>query len=64
MKGKQLSLVSKVFAGAFVLVAWVLSAVFGWDVETWDLIQIGIFFGLIFSPVDISLWLEKFRKGA
>ena len=62
MKGKELSLISKVFAGVFVLVAWVLNAVFRWDVQTWDIIQVGLFFGLIFSPVDVSLWLEKFRK--
>ena len=62
MKGKELSLGSKVFAGVFVLVAWVLNAVFRWGVQTWDIIQVGLFFGLIFSPVDVSLWLEKFRK--
>jgi len=64
MKGKELSLISKMFAGVFVLVAWLLNAVFGWGVATWDIIQVGLFFGLIFSPVDVSLWLEKFKRGA
>ena len=63
MKGKELSLFSKIFAGIFVVAAWVLSAVFRWEVATWDIIQVGIFMGLIFSPVDVSIWLEKFKKG-
>lgn len=63
MKGKELSLFSKIFAGIFVVAAWVLTAVFGWDVATWDIIQVGIFMGLIFSPVDVSIWLDKFKKG-
>lgn len=63
MKGKELSLFSKILAGVFVVVAWILSAVFRWEVATWDIIQIGIFMALIFSPVDVSLWLEKFKKG-
>ena len=62
MKAKQLSLFSKIFAGSFVLVAWILVAALRWDVATWDIIQVGIFMGLIFSPVDVSIWLEKFGK--
>lgn len=62
MKGKELSLWSKVFAAVFVLVAFVLSAIFKWDVAAWDIVQVGIFLALVFSPVDVSLWLEKFGK--
>jgi uncharacterized membrane protein len=62
MKGKELSLGSKVFGAVFVLVAWMLNAIFRWQIATWDIIQVGLFFGLIFSPVDVSLWLEKFRR--
>jgi len=62
MKGKDLSLISKAFAGVFVLVAFLLNAAFGWGVAVWDIIQVGVFLALVFSPVDVSLWLEKFRK--
>ena len=62
MKGKQLSLASKIFAGAFVLVAFVLNAIFQWGAVTWDIIQIGMFFALVFAPVDVSKVLEKFGK--
>jgi len=62
LSGKQLSLQSKIFAGVFVLVMSVLTALFGWDYEAWDIVQYGIFFGLLFSPVDVSKWLEKFGR--
>lgn len=60
LSGKQLSLQSKIFAGVFVLVMGVLTPLFNWNYSAWDLIQYGIFFGLLFAPVDISKWLEKF----
>lgn len=62
LKGKPLSLESKIFAGVFVLLAWLLNAIFGWGVATWDIIQVGLFIALIFAPVDISLIAEKFGK--
>ena len=62
MKATELSLQSKIFAGVFVLVAWLANAVFAWGMETWDIIQVGIFFALIFAPVDISKIAEKFGK--
>jgi hypothetical protein len=62
MKAKELSLFSKIFAGSFVLAAWILCAAFRWDVATWDIIQVGIFMALIFSPVDVSIWMDKFGR--
>lgn len=62
LQGKQLSLQSKIFAGVFVLVMSVLTAIFEWEYSAWDLVQYGIFFGLLFAPVDVSKWLEKFGR--
>ena len=62
MSGKQLSLASKIFAGVFVLVAFILGVIFRWGTEPWDIIQIGMFFALVFAPVDVSKIAEKFGK--
>lgn len=65
MKGKQLSLWAKIAAGVFVVVASVLAWIFGWQVDEWSIIQVGMFLALVFSPVDVSLIAEKFgRRGA
>jgi len=60
--GKQLSLQSKVFSGLFVLGMSVLNKVFGWDYSAWEIIQYGLFFALLFAPVDISKMLEKLGR--
>ena len=62
MKGKQLSLASKIFAGVFVVVTAILDAIFGWDITPWEIIQYGMFLALVFAPVDVSKILEKFGK--
>jgi hypothetical protein len=62
MSGKELSLKSKIFAGAFVLVAWLLNAIFRWNIATVDIVYVGIFLALLFAPVDVSKWLEKFGR--
>jgi len=28
--------------------------------DTWAIIQVGLFIALMFSPVDISVWIDKF----
>lgn len=60
LKGKQLSLGSKVFAGLFVLATYVLSLIYRWNITVSELISVGIFIAALFSPVDVSLIAEKF----
>ena len=62
LKGKQLSLQAKLCAVGFVVVAAVLSWIFRWPVETWHIIQVGLFIAFVFGPVDISLIAEKFGR--
>jgi len=62
LSGKKLSLLSKIFAAAFVVIGFVLNGVFKWGVEAWSLIQIGMFLALVFAPVDVSKIAEKFGR--
>lgn len=57
-----MSQVSKVGAVLFVLTMFVLKAVFAWVIPTLDIIMIGAFIVLVFGPIDISIWLDKFLK--
>ena len=62
IKGKQASLVSKIFGAVFVLVAWTLNAIFKWGIATWDIIYVGLFFMFLFAGVDVSKIMEKFKR--
>ena len=62
MKAKTMSKVSKITAVAFVVVMFLSKAIFGWLVPTLDIIWVGAFIMLAFSPIDVSIWLEKFFK--
>lgn len=62
MKAKTMSQVSKVMAVVFVVTMFVLKAVFEWVVTAQEIALIGGFILLSFSPVDVSIWLEKFFK--
>lgn len=59
LKGKQLSLGAKLAAVFFVVLCFVVMLVTKIVIPMNDVIKIGIFIALVFSPVDISLWLEK-----
>lgn len=58
LKGKQLSLGSKLAAVVFVLLCFMVTLVTGIEIPVNDTIKIGLFMALIFAPVDISLWFE------
>jgi hypothetical protein len=58
MNGKTISLWSKILAIIFVVPAFFFSGK-----ETVDVIQIGIFIFLVTSPIDVSIWLDKFTGG-
>jgi hypothetical protein len=60
LKGKQLSLASKILSGLMVLAIYILSLVYHWNIAVSDLIAVGTFIALLFSPVDVSLISEKF----
>lgn len=62
MKAKTMSKTSKVVAVVFVVAAFVLKGIFGWAIETLDIIWVGAFIMLTFSPIDISIWFEKIFK--
>lgn len=59
LKGKQLSLSAKIAAIVFVLLCFVVMITTKIVIPIDDVIKIGAFIALVFSPVDISLWLEK-----
>lgn len=59
LKGKQLSLAAKIAAVVFVLLCFAVMLITKIVIPINDVIKIGVFIALVFSPVDISLWLEK-----
>lgn len=63
LKGKTLTLAAKIVAALFVLLCFGLITVFGFNIEIDNVIKIGIFIALLFSPVDVSLWLQTFFSG-
>lgn len=60
LKGKQLSLGAKLAAIIFALLCFALMAFFPVHFTANDVIKIALFIALVFSPVDISLWIENF----
>ena len=62
MKGKQLSLISKLVAGVIVLALSVLKGMGIVDLAMSDILSLGVFIALLFSPVDVSLWIENLKK--
>lgn len=69
MSGKQLSLFSKIFAGAWVGISFVIFSILKWKASqtmlTFDevsaILEQGVYFALLFSPVDISMWIQNVR---
>ena len=59
LKGKQLSLGAKLASVFFVLLCFVVMLIIKTPIPMNDVIKVGTFIALVFSPVDISLWLEK-----
>ena len=59
MKAKTISKWGKVVAIIWVVAAFVLNGIFGWALQTWDIIYIGLFVAVMVSPIDMSIWLDK-----
>lgn len=55
MNGKTLSLWAKIIATLFVV-----GAFFFTPKPAMEIIQIGAFIALVTSPIDVSIWIEKF----
>lgn len=60
LKGKQLSLISKLLALLFVFACFGLKVFAKIEIPINDAIKVALFAALIFAPVDISLWIETF----
>ncbi|MDE5899334.1 MAG: hypothetical protein K2H09_08755 [Treponemataceae bacterium] len=60
LKGKTLSLLSKVLALVFVIVCFVVSVVARIPIPIDDTIKVAVFVALVFSPVDVSMWIQNF----
>lgn len=61
LKGKQLTLIAKAYAALVVTAALALKvsgALPGISID--EVIKGAVFVVVIFAPVDISLWIEKF----
>lgn len=60
LKGKQLSLFSKMLAVFITCTALFMEIITGVTIPMNDVIKVSLFVALVFSPVDISLWVETF----
>lgn len=60
LKGKQLSLSSKMLAVFIACTALFMEIITGVTIPMNDVIKVSLFVALVFSPVDISLWVETF----
>lgn len=60
LKGKQLSLFSKLLAVLIVVGALFLKIITENPIPMDDVIKASLFVALVFSPVDVSLWVETF----
>lgn len=63
MKKRNLSILSKIVAFIWVTfwATWTYINTGSLTTEQgWGIIQIGLFIALLFSPVDISVWIDKF----
>lgn len=60
LKGKPLSLSSKLVAVLLVFTAILAEIITGKTLPINDVIKAAIFIMLVFAPVDISLWMETF----
>lgn len=63
--GKNLSLLSKLWASLFVCGAFFYFIATSKTItpdQAQAIIYIGLFLALVYSPIDVSFWLEKFVK--
>mgnify|MGYP000937793668 CR=1 FL=1 len=62
LKGKPLTLGAKIFAAVIAIVGLVLKATAAPSLNIDDVLKVAGFIFLIFSPIDVSMWLEKICK--
>ena len=63
LKGKQLSLGAKIIGALIALIGLGVKALWAPDLSYDDVLKAAAFVVLIFTPVDVSLWLENiFQK--
>lgn len=60
LKGKTLSLLAKILAIVFVIACFVVSLVTRIPIPMDDTIKVAVFVALVFSPVDVSMWIQNF----
>jgi len=60
LKGKQLSLASKIVAVVIVIICLTVNAVTPFTVPMDDAIKAAVFVALAFSPVDVSMWINNY----
>ena len=60
LKGKTLSLLAKILAIAFVIACFIVSLVTRIPIPMDDTIKVAVFVALVFSPVDVSMWIQNF----
>ena len=61
LKGKQLSLASKIAGGVYVIGASCAKFALDADWPIQDIVYGGVFLALLFAPVDVSKWIDKFK---
>lgn len=62
MKGKALSLATKLFAIVFAVVAFVLDGVFAWGFTAGEIIAVAGFIAAAFLPVDVSKVAQNAKR--
>lgn len=60
LKGKQLSLFSKIVAVVIVIMCLTVNAVTSFVIPMDDAIKAAVFVALAFSPVDVSMWINNY----
>lgn len=60
LKGKTLSLLAKILAIVFVVACFIVSVLTKIPIPMDDTIKVAVFVALVFSPVDVSMWIQNF----
>lgn len=60
LRGKTLSLLAKILAIVFVIACFIVSLVTRIPIPMDDTIKVAVFVALVFSPVDVSMWIQNF----
>ncbi len=61
LKGKQLSLMSKIAAVVIVLSGLVIKTFTKFSVDMDDFLKVAGFVAAAFSPVDVSMWIKNVK---